>query len=164
MFLFNVGHGGFPCLLRYHTCHLRCAALARQKALYMICFAQMAQHLYSLIQTKNRSVLQHRGVNKQNTWLFRWCRETNVTNEGVGLLQTRGSSVSMTWHIARWPPDDSTEICAKCRSQVWVCASDFWLKWPPKTWHLFALSVIADADNQYMTVRVRVRQVAVDQR
>ena len=83
-----------------------------------------------------------------NTWLFRWCRETNVTNEGVGLPQSRGSSVSMTWHITRWSPDDSTEIWMNCRSQVGVRASDFWLKWPPKTWHLFTLSVIAGADNQ----------------
>ena len=78
MFVFNVGHGGFPCLLRYHTCHLRFAALVRQQTLYMMCFAQTAQHLYSVVQTKNRSVLQHRGLNKQNTWLFRWCRETNA--------------------------------------------------------------------------------------
>ena len=166
MFVFNVGHGGFPCLLRYHTCHLRFAALARQQALHMMCFAQTAQHLYSLVQTNKCSVLQHRGLNKQNMWLFLWCHETNVTNEGVGLPQSRGSSVSMTWHmpIAIWSPDDSTEIWANCRSQVWVRASNFWLKWPPKTWHLFALSVIAGADNQYMTVRDGVRQVAANQR
>ena len=58
---------GFPRLLRYHTCHLRFAALAQQQALYMMCFAQTAQHLYSLVQTKNRSVLRHRGLDKQNT-------------------------------------------------------------------------------------------------
>ena len=135
----------FPCLLRYHTCHLLFVALVRQKALYMMCSAQTAQQLYSLVQTKTRYVLQHRGLNKQNTRLFRWC-ETNITKEWVGLPQSRGSSVLMTWHIARWSPDDSTEIWANCRSQVWV--RDFCLKWPPKTWHLFALSVIEGADNQ----------------
>ena len=43
-------------------------------------------------------------------------------------------------------------------------ASDFLLKRPSKTWHLFVLSVIVGADNQKLTVRVRVRQVAADQR
>ena len=47
---------------------------------------------------------------------------------------------------------------------IGVCASDVWLKRPPKTRHLFALSVIPGADNQKMTVRVRVRQVAADRR
>ena len=115
-----------PCLLRYHTCHLRFVALARQQALYMMCFAQTAQHLYSLVQTKKCSILQHRGLNKHNMWLFRCRHETNVTNEGVCLPQSRGSSVSMTWHIARWSPDDNTEIWANCRPQVWVRASNFW--------------------------------------
>ena len=41
------------------------AVLARQQALYMLCFAQTAQHLYSLVQTKNRYVLRHRGLNKR---------------------------------------------------------------------------------------------------
>ena len=44
------------------TCHLRFAALAGQQALYMMCFAQTAQQLYSLVTTKNRSVLRHRGL------------------------------------------------------------------------------------------------------
>ena len=49
------------------TCHLCFAALAHQQALYMMCFPQTAQDLYSLVQNKNRSVLQHRGLNKHNT-------------------------------------------------------------------------------------------------
>ena len=43
------------------------AALSRQQALYMMCFARTAPHLYSLVQIKNRSVLQHRRLNIQNT-------------------------------------------------------------------------------------------------
>ena len=43
------------------------AGLARQQALYMMCFAQTAQHLYSLVKTKNRSFLLHRGLKKQKT-------------------------------------------------------------------------------------------------
>ena len=43
------------------------AALARQQALYMMCFAHTAQHLYSLVQTKNRYFLRHRELKKQKT-------------------------------------------------------------------------------------------------
>ena len=70
--------------------------------------------------------------------------------------------------------DDVTDCSSVTRRQhgnlselsvaISVSASDFWLKRPLKTRHLFALSVIPGTDNQQMTVRVRVRQVAADRR
>ena len=79
-------------------------------------------------------------------------------------ISTRWWSTLDMKHCLR-SPDGSMDIWANCRSQLRVrAAGDFWLKWPPKTWHLFALSVIAGKDNKWMTVRVGVRQVSADRR
>ena len=56
----NVGHDGIP--VCFDTIgHLRFEALARQQAIYTMCFAQTAQHLYSLVQTKHRSFFEIAG-------------------------------------------------------------------------------------------------------
>ena len=85
--------------------------------------------------------------------------------------QWRGWFAAIMWLITL---DDVTYCSSVTRRQhgnlselsvaIWARASDFWLKRPPKTRHLFALSVIPGADSQQMTVRVRVRQVAADRR
>ena len=67
MFVFNVATVAFRVCFDIIRAICFFSALARQQALYMMCFAQTAQHLYLLVQTKNRYVLQHRGLNKQNT-------------------------------------------------------------------------------------------------
>ena len=122
----------------------------------------------ALVKTKNRSLLQHRWFNIEYVTFTTWCRKTDVTKWSE-LPQSRGSSrrnLLSIWNIAcghqmaAW-----TLFWANCRSQVRVrAASDFGLNWPPKMWHLFALSVIAGTDNQQMTVPVRVRQVSADRR
>ena len=111
--------------------------------LYTMCFVQTAQHLYSLIQTrtKNRSLLRHRGLKHV---IRDFC---DVMSENK-----RNQLAAITWFIfddvKYCSLYDGTEIWANYQSQVGMRDSDFGLKRPSKTWHLFALSVIAGADNQ----------------
>ena len=51
---------------------------------------QPAQHLHSLVQTKNRSLLRHRGLKMEDLTF-----KMNVTNGGVDSPQSRGSSYSL---------------------------------------------------------------------
>ena len=50
--------------------------------------------------------------------------------------------------VARWQHGTLNEL-----SQVTAMSRDFGIKWPPKTWYLFTLSVIADAYDQWICVR-----------
>ena len=59
--------------------------------------------------------------------------------------------------VARWQHGNLSEL-----SRVIAISRDFGITWPPKTWYLFTLSLIADAYNQWITVRVRVGQVDAD--
>ena len=61
--------------------------------------------------------------------------------------------------VARWQHGNLREL-----SQVIAISRDFGITWPPKTWYLFTLSLIADAYNQWIAVRVRVGQVDADLR
>ena len=61
--------------------------------------------------------------------------------------------------VARWQHGNLSEL-----SQVIAISRDFGITWPPKTWYLFTLSLIADAYNQWITVCVRVGQVDADLR
>ena len=61
--------------------------------------------------------------------------------------------------VARWQHGNLSEL-----AQVIAISRDFGITWPPKTWYLFTPSLIADAYNQWITVRVRVGQVDADLR
>ena len=61
--------------------------------------------------------------------------------------------------VARWQHGNLSEL-----SRVIAISRDFGITWPPKTRYLFTLSLIADAYNQWITVRVRVGQVDADLR
>ena len=80
-----LGHDGSA--VCFDMCHLRFAALALQQALmYTMCSVQPAQHLYSLVQTKNRSLLRQR---EDNVTFMTRCHKTKVTNGGVESPQSR---------------------------------------------------------------------------
>ena len=134
--------------IRYHTCHLRFAALARQQALYMMCFAQTAQHLYSLVQTKNRLFFNIAGLTN------RICDFSDVISWNKR-NQWRGWFAAITWIITL---DDVTHCPSVTRRQhgnlselsfpsLGACQR-LLVEMTSETWHLFALSVIAGADNQ----------------
>ena len=56
---------------------------------------QPAEHLHSLIKTKNRCLLRNRGLITEDLTFMTWCRKPNVTNGRhitVDLPKSRGSS------------------------------------------------------------------------
>ena len=90
----TLGHDGSP--ICFGTCHLCFTAVARQQALYTMCSVQPAQHLHSLVQTKDRYLLRHRRLKcKRRRIIYK----TNVTNGGVDAITWFVTQVA--WYVTQ---------------------------------------------------------------
>ena len=154
----SVGHDGSPLSASIHVISIfrtswqldnKRSTLYRIYTMHSI---QPVEHL-QLIKTKNRCLLRNRGLITEDLAFTTWCRKTNGTNGRQRWL------AEITWFITQAYTLDMKllpvvtrrqhgKYWAYCRSQVRVWASEVGLKWPPKTLHLFTLSVIAGTNNQ----------------
>ena len=103
-------------LYRVYTMHcIQPAGSSTTNVLYRVYTMhsiQPAEHLHSLVKTKNRCLLRHPGLKTQALTFTTWCRKTNVTNGRQRWL------AEITWFITQaytfdmkycmWSPDGST--------------------------------------------------------